>query len=205
MNYFLNLSYLAFPFIGFIGVYYETIARLIKGWFTYQNSHGMLIMGMSLYMIWIKRHQFSQLPMRSNILAGLSLTILGCLMHLAGKLSSTVRLQDISLIITLMGLVWLLWGSYYLKILWFPIGYLILMFPFFTELLEFIGDDLQSVNAWIAYILLKVVGIPVLLDGQYIALPHITLEVGRACSGINHIIAMMAMAVPLISMNDRNW
>ncbi len=183
--------------IALLSVFYDTFVWIMSTWYTYTISHGPVIFGASLYMIWTKRHQILNLLVRPNYLSGTAVTVIGCVMLISGKLSSILLLQYLSVIVVILGLVLLIWGYNYFKYLWYPIGYNIFMFPVFTDLLGIISVHLQNIAAWIAYNLLMLIGIPVLRTSQFIELPNITLEVAKECNGINHIIALMAIAVPL--------
>jgi EpsI family protein len=187
-----------------IGVlYFDTFVRIGKNLFTYESSHGLLILAVSFYLIWQKRDQLKRLPVRPNLIYGLILTVFGCFLFLSGKLSSTNLLQQISLIATLLGVIWLTLGGSYFRALLVPVGYLIFMFGFFDMLFGNISIYLQSITAWIAFNLLKPTGMPVFLKGQVIELSHISLEVVRECNGINHIVSLVALSVPLAIMTQR--
>ena len=45
--------------------------------------------------------------------------------------------------------------------------------------------------------MLQVVGIPAYREGLYLFLPNVTLEVARACSGVNYLVAILALGLPL--------
>lgn len=189
-------------FIGF--PYQDTLFRLFRGWFTYEESHSILILAISLYMIWMKRQEIVRLPKRPSLCAGTAGLTAGCLLLIAGKLSFTTLIQDASLVITLGGLILLIWGPGLLKALWLPLGYFLFMFPVFSGLLSNVSLYLQRITAGIAAGLLKAVGMPVLLSAQFIELPHITLEVAKACDGINHIMALVALSIPLGIMTKKS-
>jgi EpsI family protein len=193
----LSIALVILLVFSFVFAYSEIITWVIKSWFTFQNSYSLLIFAISVYMIWVKRGYLFHLVPKSSIIAGSSLTIIACLVAVSAKLSSTLMLQGVSLVITLLGLIWLVLGSEYLKRLIVPVGYLILMFSLFEELLGNVSIYLQQITAWIATGLLELYGMPVNLTGIFIKLPHITLEVAKVCSGVNHIIALVALAIPL--------
>jgi EpsI family protein len=69
---------------------------------------------------------------------------------------------------------------------------------------DFVTDPLhvpfQVVSANLGVMLLRGVGIPVFQDGVFIHLPNITLEVARACSGVNYLIAVLATSIPLATI-----
>lgn len=182
---------------AFAFVQSSTFFWMISNWFSYRGSHGPVILGISLYMIWTKRKEILNLKIHPNLLLGAVITAMGCLMLISGVFSSILILQYISLIVTLFGVAWLIGGTGYLKILWYPIGYLVFMFPLFDELLERYSFFFQTIAAWIAYNLLKFSGIAVLRNANFLELPNITLDVARECNGINHITALVSLAIPL--------
>jgi EpsI family protein len=53
---------------------------------------------------------------------------------------------------------------------------------------------------------MQTIGVPVHRDGIHIALPNILLEVARECSGINYLVAVLALAVPLALLRlQQTW
>lgn len=191
--------------LALVFVYYSTLSWIVGTWFIYNGAHGPIILAISLYMIWTKREQIKKLEVRPNFLSGAILTSAGCLLLISGKLSSILLLQYLSLIVTLLGLIWLLWGTSYLKALWYQIGYLIFMFPVFSELLDGLSIYFQTTAAWIAFNILKLAGITVFRQGIFIELPVIILEVAKVCNGINHIIALVSLSLPLAYWTQESW
>ena len=190
------LMYMPF-LIPFFLLYKETFSRVFNSWFTYEESHGLLIMGISLYMIWRKRSKLKNLIAKPEIFKGASLLILSCFILIAGKLSYTHIIQDVSVVFNILGLVLLFGGVTIFKTLFIPLSYLIFIFPVFSEIFGNFSIYLQQITALIGANLLKISGMPVLLSAQYIELPHIILEVAQACNGINHIMALVALSIPL--------
>ena len=195
----LSIFWLQIYFISCIvvAVFFEPIESIVRGWFTTSYSYGFLIFCMSIYMIWIQRDILKQYTIHPAIIRGSMVTFLGCLMLVSGKLTNTQSLQHFALIVTLLGIIWLLLGTNYLKILVFPIGYLVFMFPLFGMILGKYSLFFQTTSASIAAIILNFFGMPVFRNGCILNLPHITLEVVKVCSGVHHIIALVSVAVPL--------
>ena len=154
-------------------------------------------MAISGYLVWKKRNILARLPVQPDIAKGLPITVLGCLIFISGKFSSVLLLQEVSLIVVMIGLVWLILGSSHVRILLLPISYLILMFPIFDEILGNLSAYFQLIGAFIAANLLKLTGLPVFRHGQFIEMPHITLEVAKLCNGITHITALVSLAIPM--------
>jgi EpsI family protein len=188
---------------AFGATFFSTVLWMVHTWFSQRGAHGPVIAAISLYMIWSRRDQLRRLTAEPKELWGSLVLTLGCMMLLAGKLSSLLLLQDVPFIVVLLGLVLLLGGVAYLGVLGLPIAYLVFSFPLFSELLEGLSIHLQSATAWVAWLLIKATGIPVLRSGQFLELQSSSLEVARECNGINHMVALVGLAIPLASWTQR--
>lgn len=195
--------HLVLPSIGFLVLYRGVLFDLFKGWFNYGSSYGLPILLVSLYMIWSSRQKLQHAPVRPSLFAGSLITVLGCSIFFFGRYRTSFVLA-IPFVLTLLGIICILWGYRWMKILSLPVMYLLVMFPVFGDALSSIRPFLQYTTASIATALLGLTGIPVYRSGYLIQLPHIGLEVAPGCSGINHIIALVAIAVPLAFQTQRN-
>lgn len=192
-------------FASFVLLFSGTLAWIWGNWFNYQGSHGPVILAISLYMVWKKRGELAGLEARPSLAIGVPALIAGCMMLIMGRVSSILLLEYVSVVAVLLGLVLALFGRAYLKALWLPIAYLLFMFPVFSEALEGISIHLQDATAWIAFQILDLGGVAVSKSSQFLKLPHLTLEVARECNGINHIVSLVSLAVPLAWWTQRTW
>jgi EpsI family protein len=80
--------------------------------------------------------------------------------------------------------------------------YLFFALPVPGAILGAFSVYLQSGAAHIATWTLRLIGMPVVLTQHCLELPHIQLDVVRECSGINHIIALMSLAIPIAFFAD---
>lgn len=109
------------------------------------------------------------------------------------------------MIVTGTGMLLFLLGRGYLKKLWFPIAYLVFMIPSWEIVTDRLHLPFQQLSATFGVLLLRLVGIPVHQQGVFIELPNITLEVARVCSGVNYLIAVVAIGLPLAYDFLRGW
>lgn len=175
----------------------EIITRTVSGLLNIEQSYGLLILLISMYMLWDAKYKIADTRTAPAIIPGIVVVILGLGIILFSKLSHTLMLQGIALIITIIGIIWVVLGSSLLKLVIIPVSYLAFMFSIFEEVLGNFSIGLQLITAKVASILLELSGMPVFLDREYIQLPHIILEVAKVCSGIHHIIALVALAIPI--------
>ncbi len=182
--------------VSFIFCYAGVITALARQWLYVDiYSHGFLIPFVSGYLAWIRRDQLGQLIPSPNVF-GSPVFMIGLFFLLAGDAGAVLLFQELSLIICLIGIVLLLLGSHFLKLLWFPIAYLLFMIPIWGILTGPLHIFFQQLSTALGSALLKLINIPVYRDGIYIELPNITLQVAQACSGLNYLIAVIAIAIP---------
>jgi EpsI family protein len=156
-------------------------------------------------MVWTRRDRLFQADIRPGLIMGSFVAVIGSITMTAGAFSGTPLLEGLSLIIGIFGMVWLLFGSSILRIVAIPISFLIFMFPIFDKLFRGYTDHLQLIAAFIGSTLLEMVGLPIFQHGKFIQLPHIALAVGEACSGVNHMIALMTLGVFLGYVTETRW
>jgi exosortase len=80
------------------------------------------------------------------------------------------------------------------------------MIPIPTLLLQKLTFPLQLLASKLASVLLPLVGVPVLREGNVIVLPSMPLEVAEACSGIRSLLSLVTLAIIYgFLMDRRKW
>lgn len=160
-------------------------------------SHGFLIPIVSVYLIWINRKKIMSIessPSNNELKAGSSaLLIIGLIMFIFGAFVQHIFVEGIAMMIILSGIVFLLYRVEMLKMVLFPIGYLIFMLPIPHVVNLFFASQLKFFIAHSSAFLLSLAQIPVLLEGSTLHLPSISLEVVEACSGMQTMISFLAI------------
>lgn len=183
-----------------LGVMYaRTGWHLIKLWATYKASFGFVIVAMSVYMGYSAfRSRTGQLPEASPApLRGGLVVLLGCLLYAVGSCSGVTALIQLSLVVLICGITWFCFGDSLIKVFGVPIIYLVFALPLPELVLQDYSLILQNAAAYISAGILSVTGMPVVREDHFLVLPHITLEVARSCNGINHIVALTSLAIPI--------
>jgi len=193
--------------VGVFVLLYSPVLRDLAGiwWGSDTYSHGFLILPISLYLVWAKRSELRQLPLKQNSVWGLSLVLAAGLLLLLGTAGQMAVLGGLSFVGMIAGLVLLLLGKAYLKAVAFPIAYLFFMTPLYDYFLPPLNWPLQLLTASMGVRLLQMLGVPAFVEQQYIVLPRITLEVATVCSGTNYLISIIAIGLPLAYLTLRSW
>jgi exosortase len=187
-------------------VYWQVFARLVDAWIVDGNySHGFLILPLAGYFAWERRARLGAAAVRPSWL-GLPIIAGGIMVLLAGLLGSELFLTRVSLLFTLVGIVLFLFGWAHLRILMFPLAFLLLMIPIPTIIFNQIAFPLQLFASRVGESAIAAAGIPVLREGNVIVLANTSLEVAEACSGIRSLISLLTLGLVYGYFADpRGW
>jgi len=176
-------------------VYWQVFVRLVDAWIVDGNySHGFLIIPIAAFFVWERRDQLRATPIRPSMF-GAIIFLGSILVLLAGFLGSELFLTRVSLIGTLAGIVLFLFGWRHLRILAFPLAFLLLMIPIPAIIFNRIAFPLQLLASRVGETAMGVVHIPVLREGNVLVLATTTLEVAEACSGIRSLVSLLTLGI----------
>jgi exosortase len=183
--------------VAFLFLYATVLPPLITDWLDDPNySHGFLVPGVSAYFVWERRQILVRLRPQPHW-GGLVLLGCGLGMLLLGHLGAELFLMRSSMVVVLTALVWYLLGLPYVHALALPLAFLLFMIPLPAILLNTITLPLQRLATQVSTFALQLVQLPVYREGNIIYLPHTTLEVAEACSGLSSLVSLLALAVVL--------
>jgi exosortase len=177
-------------------LYFGVLRGLVTDWWTDENySHGFLIVPLAGYFVYERWTRLREARVEPWTVLGLA-GVLGALLLLAaGILASEFFLTRVSIVVMLASVVLFLWGPQHLRLLAFPIGFLLLMIPIPAIIFNQIAFPLQLLASRFGETVVAGFGVPVLREGNVIVLATTTLEVAEACSGIRSLISLLALGI----------
>jgi exosortase len=180
---------------GFVLLYGRLLIDLFETWSTNANySHGFLILPVVAYLVWNRRARLAAAERRPNS-GGLVLVVCSLIVLIVGTAGVEFFLMRTSAIAVAVGIVLFLAGWGWLRVLAFPIGLSLLMIPLPPVVFYQIAFPLQLLATKFGVAILQLTRIPVLREGNVIALAHTTLEVTEACSGIRSLLSLFTLAI----------
>lgn len=187
-------------------LYQSTFTWLLKTWQEDKEfSHGFLVPLISIWLVWLKREQLASLVARPSPVFGALIILLSGFLLLAGRAGGFVLAEGISLLFILPGIILFLLGWDYLKALALPLAYLNFMVPWMEEIMNHLHRPFQLLSANLGALLLNGLGIPVFRDGINIMLPGVSMEVARGCSGVQFLLSVIALGIPLVYLTQKTW
>ena len=187
-------------------LYGSILARLLSQWLNDPNfSHGIFVPAFALFVLWQERKKLKLIEPKPSW-TGLPIVVVALLMLMLGVLGAELFFSRVSLLILLAGLIILFQGWSLFRAVLFPWAFLVLMIPIPSLILQKVTFPLQLLTSKLASVLLPVVGVPVLREGNVIVLPSMPLEVAEACSGIRSLLSLVTLAIIYgFLMDTRKW
>ncbi|OYQ39351.1 exosortase B [Rhodoferax sp. TH121] len=176
---------------------YMELSRTV--WNTDEQGHGPIIFAVAVWLFYRHRHAVAELAAEPK--AGLAWAILvpSLLMYVLGYSQSFLMLAVISQIGVLAAMILLFKGRAALRLVWFPLFFLVFMTPFPESLVAAVTGPLKSAVSVVAADLLYSVGYPVSRVGVILNVGQYQLLVADACAGLNSMFTLEALG--LLYMN----
>jgi exosortase len=175
-------------------LYAGVLVKLVQQWGTDPTySHGILVPPIALFLVYRQRDRLRQAARQPSTF-GLVLIALSLALYLLGSLGAELFVTRASLIGVLAGTVLYVFGWNHLRLVAFPLAFLVFMIPLPAIVFDRATVSLQLVASQMGEGLLRAADVPVLRDGNILTLPTITLEVNDACSGIRSLMALLSVA-----------
>jgi len=167
-------------------------------------GYGYYIPPVAAYLVWERRRALAATRPEGTWL-GLPVLLIGLGALVLGRAGGIALLARISLVPVLFGLVLLLGGWRMARLVAFPVLFLGLMIPLPQDLLQRLTWPLQVFTAQFSTEVLRLAGYPVYVEGIYIDLPNVRLEVAEACSGFRSLVALGATGILLAHLTQQRW
>jgi exosortase len=166
-------------------------------------SHGYFVPAVAALCAWREREALRETPAVRS-LAGLGLLVVALALYGFGAAAGLVEVQGVGIVAAVAAAVLWLRGPAWLRVLAFPIAYLIFMIPLPDAMLQPLILRLRLFVTTAAVSLLHAGGIPVLREGNVIALPGgDSLFVADACSGVTSLVTLTPLAVLVAQLTER--
>lgn len=182
--------------IAIVIAYIPTFITLAQGpWQTEQEGHGPLIIAASLWLVWQSRGAVRTATLSPAPVAGWLVLLSGLVVLILARNQDIWFLEVASEIPVIAGCVLLLAGWNVLRILAFPIGFLIFSAPAPGWMVDAATVPLKVLISDLVTQVLYSAGYPIAQNGVVIMIGSYELLVQDACSGMNSIFALSAIGV----------
>src|SRR5215831_11233347 len=182
--------------LAVVVAYTPTLITLAQGpWQTEQEGHGPLIIVAALWLVWQSRSKLRDAKLSPAPITGWLLLLSGLAVLILSRNQDIWFLEVASEIPVIAGCVLLFAGWGVLRIVAFPIGFLIFSAPAPGWMVDAATVPLKVLISDTVTQVLYSAGYPVAQNGVVILIGPYQLLVQDACSGMNSIFALSAIGV----------
>ncbi|MCF8108012.1 MAG: exosortase/archaeosortase family protein [Desulfohalobiaceae bacterium] len=183
--------------------FYPVYPSLVDTWLNHSNnSHGILVPLIAGFFIWQKRGQLQAAPLNPSLWGGL-LLLCSLLLYGLFYIGSVAVACRLMIILSLVGLIIFNYGTNILKIIRFPIFFLIFMIPIPVAIYTMVAFPLQLFATDVAAAAINLLSIPVYKEGNMLYFVQTSLEVAEACSGLRSMTAFLMLGCLFAYLMDK--
>lgn len=173
-------------------MYLHTFRYLWDKWMNDEYSLGVLAPIVCGYLMWKKLPQ-ARLLKRSPSVWGLAIIAVGLVFHLAGTILDVSGPSSVSIILLILGGCLYFHGRNLVRLMGFPIAYMVFMIPIPGGIIDRIALPMQLVASSATAGILDVFISNVYRAGIQISVDGYEFVVAPACSGLNSLVALVGV------------
>ncbi len=171
------------------------VPAMVGAWLGHSdNSHALLVPFVSIYFAWTKREEMNRIEFAGSPWGGLFLAA-SLAIYLVSYIGGIAVFARLMMVFSLFGLLWSSLGWQAVRVLLFPLGFLIFMVPVPDSILGMVSSPLQLLATKISAGVIGFCSIPVYREGNMLYFTQTQLEVAEACSGIRSIMSLTMLSV----------
>ncbi|MDI1259302.1 exosortase B [Aquabacterium sp.] len=196
-----NMFELGLVLAGLLALYVPTYVILDKTiWNVVGQGHGPVILALMLWLIWQRWPKFVALSSAPANMAGAFTLTVGLLLYILGHSQDILFIDVGSQLLVLAGIFLLYRGWAGLRVMWFPLFFIIFMIPVPGSVVDQVTAPLKQAVSYTAEHVLYWAGYPIGRSGVVLTIGPYQLLVADACAGLNSIFALEAIGVFYMSV-----
>ncbi len=178
-----------------IAVFWYGFFALFAAWTLPEYSHGPLIPLLSLYLFLRQLRAAPPAPAVVNDRwPGVWLLVFTLALGILGNIARIPDIVTYAMILWFYAVLLIGFGARYGAQFWPPVLHLVFMLPLPSFIYWKLSITLQFISSEIGVWLIRLLGIPVFLDGNIIDLGVYKLHVAEACSGLRYLFPVMSFS-----------
>ncbi len=190
-----GVVWLFLSFAAAIYVFWDGLISLGEAWSTPEYSHGPLIPLLSLYLFLrqLRERGIDPSPVNDRWV-GILVVIAGLGIAAMGDLARIPDIVTYAMLIWLYGMLLVGFGFKNGWVYWPPVLHLVFMLPLPNFIYWQVSIQLQFMSSELGVWFIRLMNIPVFLDGNIIDLGVYKLHVAEACSGLRYLFPVMSFS-----------
>lgn len=189
--------------VGLLAMYIPTYITLDKTiWNLVGQGHGPVMLALTMWLLYQRWPRLMALPDRPAVVGGGLVLLSGLGFYVLGRSQDMLFMDTGSQILVLAGLFLLYKGWPGLKVMWFPLFFIIFIIPLPGSFVDQVTAPLKAAVSHVAEWIMYHAGFPIGRSGVMLTIGQYQLLVADACAGLNSIFALEAIGVFYMSVTQ---
>lgn len=183
--------------LGIMVLYVPTFYDLITGlWATEEQAHGPIIFVLAIWLIYRQwPHMMENSSGGSSATAGWTVFVIALILYIIGRALQIYIFEVGSLIWMLAAIMLIKLGGAALKIMWFPLFFMLFMIPLPGTLVIMLTMPMKMAVSNVTEQFLYWAGYPIARNGVILQIGQYQLLVADACAGLHTILTLEALGL----------
>ena len=184
---------MALGLLAFIVPTMVDVAR--DSWSSDEGAHGPIVLVTGIWLLWgeLRSAPIVYRPGSAAITVGLMVPLV--ILFTVARISGIIEIEGFAMYGTLIAVAYGLWGAEPLRRAWFPLIYLLFVFPPPETLFVLLTQPLKIAVSQTAVVLLAQLGYPIAGSGVMIQIGQYQMLVAAACAGLNSLLSLTALGL----------
>ena len=182
---------------GLLVLYIPTFNRLINGIWTDENqAHGPIILLLSFWLIYRKWPELHRLgEWETSPITGWIIFFITLLLYVVGRSQQILIFEMGSFVTALTAIFLIKRGVSALKVMWFPIFFLLFMIPLPGTIVSLLTMPMKMAVSYVAENILFLANYPISRNGVILQIGQYQLLVADACAGLQTLLTLEALGL----------
>ncbi|MBO9575036.1 MAG: exosortase V [Sphingobium sp.] len=189
---------------GMLAIFIPTILFVAQdSWSTEQGAHGPIVLATGLWLL-AREWKYARPSIKPAPLLWVAVVFVPLLaLYYVSRVSAIVETEGYLMYSLLIVVLYSFIGWRALLVLWFPLFYLLFLFPPPETLVAAVTNPLKiALSEWSVHFL-YLLGYPIAQQGVTIQIGQYQLFVADACSGLNSLISLSAISLFYVYLRHR--
>ncbi len=177
-----------------------------ENWSTEQGAHGPIVLATALWLFWQRWNEVRALARPGDTRIALAAFLVAGPTYAVARIINIVEIEGFMMYGLMLTTAYWLIGFRPLRAMWFPIVYMLFIFPPPDTIVAMITQPLKIGISQTAINLLYGLGYPIAGSGVTIVIGQYQLLIAAACAGLNSLISLSAIGLFYIYIrHNANW
>lgn len=192
--------------LGLAVLYLPSLYSLFTGiWSSDEQAHGPIVLSIACWLMYRKWPEMMRVSEGAQpSWAGWPLFVFGLLLYVVGRSQDILIFEVGSVIWLLAAFALLMRGTAALKVMWFPLFFMLFMVPLPGPVVDAVTMPMKMAVSYVAELVLFNVGYPIARSGVILQVGQYKLLVADACAGLHTLFTLEALGLLYLNLVQRD-